>query len=203
MHPRVRSVCSRVTSAAVDASSSPVNGSSSSTSRGSWSSARSSASRCRMPREKPATGSSAVGQAGALERRVDQRRRRLEAVEAGEEQQVLGRGQLGIEVEIVASRPMRPRSAPLADARRSAPRRSTAEQRRGDRQQRRLAGAVRPEQRHDLAGLAAQRHPVERAAAAEMARHVSEAERGEVHESARSRQGAHARRHAAWRSSSA
>ena len=112
-------------------SSRPVNGSSNSTSRGPCSSARSSASRWRMPRENPPTASSPRSARPArVERRVDQRAR-VEAVELGEERQVLPRRQLGIQVQLVreqadagaAARRRARRAGLVAD---SGPRRSTA-----------------------------------------------------------------------------
>ena len=151
MAPLVAQPAQPRTSAAADASSRPVNGSSSSTRRGSWISARSSATRCRMPREKLATGSSAR----SAETRARERRSAAAcacgcAVEAGEEREVLARGQLGIEKEVVAE------DADAAAQRRAggaAPMAAVAnvagarpQQRGQDREQRGLAGAVGSEQ---------------------------------------------------------
>ena len=137
-------------------SSRPVNGSSNRTSRGRCSSARSSARRCRMPREKPLTGSSARSARPArLERRVDQAAR-VEAVQLGEKGEVLARGELGIQVQLVREQadaaPQRRAErarGPVAVAHLAAGRRR---ERRQHRDQRRLAGAVRAEQADDLAG---------------------------------------------------
>ena len=113
-----------------------------------------------------------VGEARRLERRVDGRSR-IEAVQLGEERKVLPSRQFRIQMQFM-------REQPDADAKRRAePRRRLIAvahfparrhgQRRENRDQRRFAGAVRPEQADDVAGRRGKRDARERAAAAEMA----------------------------------
>ena len=157
---RSRSARSRATSAAADASSRPVNGSSSSDQprlvnqralerdalphARAKSSTTGSSARASRPGRRSAPSATRAGGVG-------------DAVEPGEERQVLARGQLGIEEEIVAEHAdARPQLA--AARRRLRSRRRTAtvpavgpQQRGQHRQHRGLAGAVRPEQAEDLA----------------------------------------------------
>ncbi len=133
-----------------------------------------------------------VGQVGALECRVDSPHHVRNAVQPAVEQEVLRGRQLGIEVEIVTDEadplPQRRRRVSVVLAVRDATARRR-QQRRGHRQQRGLAGAVGPEQRDDLARLAAQRDAVERPAPAVAARDVGKREGGEVHGSRLKAQG--------------
>ena len=59
-----------------------------------------------------------LGQAGAIQRGVDAALDVVEGVDLREEAQVLGGGELGIQIEVVASRPIRARSARAALPRR-------------------------------------------------------------------------------------
>ena len=126
----------------------------------------------------------AVGEAGRLERRVDAAAR-VEAVQRGEEREVLARRQLGVEVQLVGEQadpaPKRRRRARAPAARRSERRRCVGADQRGEHaDQRRLAGAVRAEQADDLAGAERQRDVRQRAAPAEMARDVGQLDGVEI-----------------------
>jgi hypothetical protein len=143
----------------------------------------------RQPLAHPAreTGNLVVAtrrQLGAIERTIDARAGVAKAVQTRVEQEVLGGGQLGVEEEVVSHHPdalTQGRAGPdiVVTVLHAAGRRR--QERRRDREERGLAGAVRAKQPDDLAGLAAQRDAAERPAPAVAARHIGEAERSEVH----------------------
>jgi hypothetical protein len=130
----------------------------------------------------------ARGEIRVLQRVADGTLDVADAIEPREEAEVLGRGQLLIEIEIVAEETdaraegrARPSRIVIAVADGPAVRR---QQRRGNRQQRALPCAVRPKQGDDLPCAHGQRHAGERAAPAEMARDVRESQAGEVNHAA-------------------
>ena len=95
------------------------------------------------------------------------------------ERQVLGSGELGVQVKVVADEPdalAERRTGVSAGVAVCDPSGGWQQERGGNRQQRRLAGAIRPEYSDDLSGFAAQRDATERPSPPVAARDVSEAD---------------------------
>ena len=126
----------------------------------------------------------AIGQAGMGKRADHSLARVVEAVQPREELEVLARGQLRIEIQVVAEQA---EAGPEPRARRAGVERAVVhlprrrrEQRRQNRQQRRLPCPVRPEQAEDRAGAAGETHAGQRAPPAEVPRDVVDHEAIEV-----------------------
>ena len=139
--------------------SSPTVGSSSSSSAGSWISARASSTRRRWPPDSSARPvAPAVGEADALQFGGDARARRRggHAVQRRVVEQVLLHGQVEIERRLLEHHAHAGPAPPRAVARMSWPNTAmlplrAVEQAGDQREQRRLAGAVQPEQHGEIA----------------------------------------------------